>query len=72
MKKIKPTISNITFIIALIIGGYGVTRTILNYINLPPGVCPVENYRIYMYIALGLSLISIVSEMIVKKKKEVE
>ena len=72
MKKIKLSISNVSFIIALIIGGYGVTRTIMNYINLPPGVCPVENYRIYMYIALGLSLISIVSEMIVKKNEKAE
>ncbi len=65
MKKI----SNILFGLAIIFGAYGGAQIIYNRINLPQNVCPIDNNRIYLYIAIACVVISVILEMIVKKRK---
>ncbi len=59
--KTVKTISNILFYMAIIIGGYGIFKTIITYINTPPGVCPISSYRQYLIYALGLSVLSLIA-----------
>ena len=69
MKKKLGIISNISFIGAMVVGLYALMSTYLVRRNLPPGVCPIDNNRTIMYIAIALALLSFVLSFVAEKKK---
>lgn len=71
-KKNIKVISDVCFFLAVILGGYAIIRTIINYVSLPPGVCPVSNYRFYIVVALIFAVVSIVLSWISVRKKDNE
>ena len=69
MKKKLGIISNISFIGAMVVALYALVSTYLVRRNLPPGVCPIDNNRPIMYIAIVLALLSFVLSFVADKKK---
>lgn len=60
LREMSPLLSNISLAAGSIIGLYAFIMTFLSYRSLPPGVCPIDLNRSWMYTAivlLGLSFI---------------
>lgn len=60
LREMSPLLSNISLAAGSIIGLYAFIMTFLSYSSLPPGVCPIDLNRSWMYTAivlLGLSFI---------------
>lgn len=57
--KIAKITSDILFYLAIIIGGYGIIKTAMAYMNTPSGVCPFSSYQGYLIFALVLSVLSL-------------
>lgn len=60
MNKKLGKINNLIFYIGLIVAVYGLYRSYINTKGLPPGVCPIENSRPILFIAIGLLILSTV------------
>ncbi|NLU35636.1 MAG: hypothetical protein GXX01_01250 [Clostridiales bacterium] len=73
--KRKPIniISNISFVITILLAGFVLVSNILARRSLPPGVCPVADNRPLIFIAIGFALLTfILSSIEVKEKKKEE
>jgi phosphotransferase system glucose/maltose/N-acetylglucosamine-specific IIC component len=70
-RKTISIISNITFAITIILGGYVLISGYLARRNLMPGACPIEDNRTLLYIAIGFAVVTfILSFFDVKKPKD--
>ena len=68
MKKFK-FILEIGFYSGFSLGVYSLYKTFIANKNLPAGVCPVDNYRWMMYLSVGILLVSMGIQEIIKRKQ---
>lgn len=68
-KKIYSIINNVIFISSLLISLYAFINIYLMRRGLPPGSCPVENYRPWLYLAIALGAVSFIASFFELKKK---
>jgi len=68
--KIYSLISNILLGIGAVLGALALYLSLSLRANLPPGVCPIDNNRPLMYIAIGVLLISFVLSVIADRIKK--
>ncbi|WP_291956371.1 hypothetical protein [Mahella sp.] len=67
--NIVRIISNIFFILAMVVAAYALFSLYMAYRSLPPGVCPVDNNRGWLYAAIILSVVSLVLSFFEGKNK---
>ncbi len=65
--KIK-IISDVSFVLALLISAITIVRTYLIRQSLPPGVCPIESQNGWYYLSIGLLVVSFIISLFDKKK----
>ncbi|MBU5292467.1 hypothetical protein FYJ27_02530 [Anaerosalibacter bizertensis] len=74
VKKNLEKISNYIFYTGLLVAVYGLYKIYISRRGLPQGVCPIDDNRPIMYIAIGLFIVSLVLYTICdfqeKKKKQ--
>lgn len=73
VKKNLEKISNYIFYTGLLVAVYGFYKIYISRRGLHPGVCPIDDNRPIMYIAIGLFIVSLVLYIICdfqEKKKE--
>ena len=58
--KLFKYISNISFGIGLAIGIYALIRIYFAGADLPPGVCPIDNSRPLIYVAIAMLIVSLI------------
>lgn len=63
-------LSSVFFAAGGLLGVYALVRTWLLYRDLPAGVCPVDNNRPLLYIALGLLGVSILLDLLTGQKRK--
>lgn len=68
--KIYSLISNILLGIGAVLGALALYLSLSLRASLPPGVCPIDNNRPLMYIAIGVLLISFVLSVIADRIKK--
>lgn len=59
--------SNILINIGLVLSIISIFLVVKSRINLPPGVCPVENYSLLLYLSIGTSLLGLLLSFIKTK-----
>ncbi|MDD5017505.1 MAG: hypothetical protein PHO15_05335 [Eubacteriales bacterium] len=69
-KKIIKYISNISFGVGAALGAYAFYSIIKSRASLPEGVCPVDNSRPFIIIAIIFLAISFVASFFMEKKKK--
>jgi uncharacterized membrane protein YuzA (DUF378 family) len=68
--KTVSIISNITFVVTILLAVYIFISSFLLRRSLLPGVCPIDNNRTLIYIAIGFGLVTFVLSFFdVKAKK---
>lgn len=70
LREILSIIENVTFYLSLAVTGIYVYKTYLGSNNLPPGVCPLENHRPWLYGGIVLIIVSFASAYFAKKAKD--
>lgn len=70
LQKILSVVSNILFGAGAVIGLYVLVKTFLLYKSLPPGVCPIDANRTWMYIAVALLVLSTLLSFFESKKEK--
>ncbi|NMA85710.1 MAG: hypothetical protein GX968_00110 [Tissierellia bacterium] len=68
MKNKLEKISNYIFYTGVIVAVYGLYKSFISTRGLPPGVCPIEDNRPKIYLALVLLLASVIISFINDKK----
>ena len=68
--KLFSLISNIMLGIGAILGGLALYLSFSLRANLPPGVCPIDNNRPLIYIAIAVLLISFVLSLLAERMKK--
>lgn len=71
MKKNLDKISDYIFYTGFLVAAYGFYKIYINRSGLPQGVCPVDDNRPILYVAIGMFLISLILYIIddFQKKK---
>lgn len=59
-RKAISIISNITFVVTILLAAYIFISSFLVRRSLPPGVCPIDNNRTLIYIAIGFALVTFI------------
>ena len=59
-RKTISILGNITFAITILLSGYILISSYLARRSLPPGVCPIDNNRVLIYIAIGLAIVTFI------------
>lgn len=67
--KLFKYISNISFGIGLVIGIYAIVRIYTASANLPAGVCPIDNSRAFIIVAIAFLVVSLVFSFLTSPKK---
>lgn len=62
--KWVKAISNITFVLAIGLSLFLIVNFFILRSSLPPGVCPIKDNRPFMYVAIGLALISFIFSLV--------
>jgi len=70
IRKVLSIFSNVFLAAAAAIGLYALFRTYQLYQSLPPGACPIDPNRNLLYIAVGLSLLSLILSFFEPKKEK--
>lgn len=65
-KKLYSIINNILFITFVITSLYALFNTYLARKDLPPGICPVDNSRPLLYLAIATGVLSFVFSLLKK------
>ncbi|MCR2044118.1 hypothetical protein [Anaerosalibacter massiliensis] len=60
MKKSLEKIGNCIFYTGVLVAAYGLYQIYINRKGLPPGVCPVNENRTIMYLAISMFIISLI------------
>lgn len=68
-KKVFKYISNIAFVIGGALGVYAIISSFVVQANLPTGVCPVDNARPFIYVAIGFLALSLITSFFAEKKQ---
>jgi uncharacterized BrkB/YihY/UPF0761 family membrane protein len=68
-RKTFSILSNIIFVLALVLGVYVLVSTYLARRALPPGVCPIDNNRTLIYISISLAAVSFIISIFEKPNK---
>jgi TRAP-type C4-dicarboxylate transport system permease small subunit len=67
-RRVITIISNIAFAITIILGGYVLISSFLVRRSLMPGVCPIDNNRTLLYIAIGFAFVTFILSFFDEKK----
>jgi hypothetical protein len=70
LQKTMSVISNVLFGAGAVIGLYVLVKTVMLYQSLPPGVCPIDANRTWMYISVALLILSILFSFFEPKKEK--
>ncbi len=57
-------LSDITFVLAVAVAIIAVARIVWSRINLPAGVCPIDDGRSFLFVALALSVASLITSFL--------
>lgn len=70
MKRFFRVLGSVTFVGALVSAAYALIRIYLARKGLPPGVCPVDNNRPWLYLTLVLIGVSLASSWFGERQKK--
>ncbi len=62
-------LSNAALGLALITAAYAFVQIYLSRRGLAPGVCPIDDNRLMMFVAIGLAITSLVLSFVADKRK---
>jgi len=63
------SISNISLMGAAVVGSYVLISTYIVKRSLPAGACPLESYDKWIYLAMALAIISVVTDGLGRKSR---
>ena len=69
-KRVMKYISNISFGIGAALGAYALYTIFITNASLPPGVCPFDNGRPILIVAIVFLSISLIAAFFTEKKKK--